>query len=70
MNVFGLGGGDKAVLHDAVLEGPLTGAPIGTLPESYSRAVWLSSFREIELREQGATVQTLDAVDEVFAAYW
>ncbi len=67
---YGEGGDDTATLYDTVLEGPLTDAAIGTLPDSCSRVAWLSNFMEIREKKEGVTVQTLEAVDEVFAAYW
>lgn len=70
VNVFGLGGGDKAVLHDAVLGGPFTDASTATVPNSYRYVHWLNQFAEIQLKRRGITVQTVHAVDKVFAACW
>jgi hypothetical protein len=63
------GGDDTAEVHDAVLEHGLTNQPV---PSDIAYIAWLYHFDEVELKRdeaQGGDT-TVEAVDEVFTAYW
>lgn len=67
VSVEGGGGSDTASVSGGVLEGPLSADLIGSLPDPYRTALWLSDFSTI--RHKGKKV-TPSAADEVFGVFW
>jgi hypothetical protein len=63
----GGGGSDTASISGGVMDGPLSSDLIGTLPEPYRAAAWLSHFTRIQHDKK---LQSSAAVDQVFGAFW
>ena len=67
VSVDGGGGIDTACIGVSLLDGSASSSLIGTLPKSYSSAIWFSRFSQI-CRRNIPLFKV--AVDRVFASYW
>lgn len=65
VSVDGGGGNDTASISGGLLDGSASG--IGTLPDPYHTAAWLSHFTRIS---QNKKLRSSAAVDKVFSAFW
>jgi len=67
LSVDGGGGEDTASISSGALKGSMSSDLIGTLPDSYRVAAWLSHFTKIQHNKK---TQSSAAADEVFGAFW